>query len=158
MKRQCGASSAGRARRVRAATSPRRAPGVVRVQERFGEPGPHLSGTVSRTLFLTVRWTQAGAAGMRAWTASGTRWGTGGRGSGPSSPKPPSPRPPAPSFCAFSSPRPWLHSSMEAAAHPPWWDESGRLHSAPSPIALQKRVSFYSHFNASLTLVMPVHT
>lgn len=42
---------------------------------------------------------------------------------------------------------------MEAAAHPPWWAESGGLHSAPSPVALQKRVSFYRHFNASLTLV-----
>lgn len=75
-------------------------------------------------------------------------------GAAPSSPEPPSPRPPAPSFRAFSIPRPWLRSSVEAAAHPPWWAESGRLHSAPSPIALQKRVSFYSHFNASLTLVM----
>lgn len=47
-------------------------------------------------------------------------------GAAQSSAKPSSPRPPAPSVRAVSIPWTWLCSGLDAAAHLPWWDQSGR--------------------------------
>lgn len=76
-------------------------------------------------------------------------------GAAQSSPRPP-PHALRPEFPCFLIPWTCLCSSVEAAAHPPWWDESGGLRSAPSPIPLRKGVSFYSRFNTSLTFAMSV--
>ena len=105
------------------------------MSRRDREPGPHPSGTVSPTRLPRCE-ADTGRCGRDERLGRHLAQGGGlvARGAAQSSPETPSPRPPAPSFRAFCIPWTCLCSSLDAAAHLPWWDESGRLHSAPRSV------------------------